>query len=81
MSLESRIARGRCFTHSFAVTHSSDTPSIFARTAAPFQARTRGSTSFGGGIIVTFSMFATNGVAMACSLSWDEETYEDWAEA
>ncbi len=70
----SKQTRGlnNCPTQSEAVTHNSDTPSIFARTAAPFHASTRGSTSFGGGIIVTFSIFGTKGVAIACNLETDE---------
>jgi hypothetical protein len=55
-------------TQSAAVTQSSDTLSILPRTAAPFQARTLGSTSFGGGMICTFSIFGTSGVAIACNL-------------
>jgi len=44
------------------------TPSIRPSTDAPFQVRTRLSTSFGGGIIWTFSMFCIRGVAIACNL-------------
>ena len=58
-------------TQSLAVNHKSETPSIFPSTAAPFHTRTRGSTPFGGGIICTLSIFATSGVAMACSLLKD----------
>lgn len=57
-------------TQSEGVTQSSDTLSIFPSTAAPFQVKTLGSTSFGGGIIWTFSIPGTNGVAMACNLSF-----------
>jgi len=55
-------------TQSDGETHNSATLSILPRTAAPFQARTRGSTSLGGGMICTFSIFGTKGVAMACNL-------------
>jgi hypothetical protein len=60
--------RGRRLTQSEGVTHMSLTLSIFARTQAPFQTKDRGSTSFGGGIIWTFSIFLTSGVAIAWSL-------------
>lgn len=56
-------------TQSAEVSHKSETPSIFPRTAAPFHTNKRGSTSFGGGIICTFSMLGTSGVAIAWSLS------------
>src|ERR1700744_189881 len=59
---------GNPLTQSAGVTHISCTLSIFASTQAPFQTKDRGSTSFGGGKICTFSMFFTSGVAIACNL-------------
>ena len=58
-------------TQSSDVIQTSARLSILPSTAAPFQAKTRGSTSFGGGMIWTFSIYGTSGVAIACNL-WME---------
>lgn len=58
-------AQGSARTQSTLETQRSATPSILPSTAAPFHASTRGSTSLGGGMIWTFSMFGTSGVAIA----------------
>ena len=65
---------GMMRTQSAVVTHRSETPSIFPNTAAPFQTSKRGSTSLGGGIICTFSILGTSGVAIACSLRIKQKT-------